>query len=31
MELKKKLLNELSIEKTYLVSFLGHTDATVTT
>jgi len=31
MELKKKLLNERSIEKTYLVAFFGHTDATGTT
>ena len=31
MELKKKLLNEFSIKKTYLVAFLGHTDTTGTT
>ena len=30
-ETNQKLLNELSIEKTYLVTFLGHTDATGTT
>jgi len=30
MELKKKLLNKL-FKKTYLVAFLGHTDATGTT
>ena len=27
----EQLLNELSIEKMYLVAFLGHTDATGTT
>ena len=27
----EKLLNELSIKKTYLVAFLGNTDATGTT
>jgi len=30
MELMKTLLNELSIKKTYLAPFLGHTDATGT-
>jgi len=29
--INKKLLNELSIKKTYLVALLGHTDVTETT